>query len=117
MGVVQLNVRIDGDLKAAGDAVLERSGVSAVQVVRSVWQYMADHQRVPAFTQQGAGVYTGGGTDAQGLAQHGAGLAQRLAREAGIRAEFESMSYEQLRAAAYEEMLLEEVEARAQGDA
>ena len=110
MATAQLNVRIDAGLKAAGDAVLERAGVSSVQVVRSAWQYMADHQRLPEF------VLPGPASKAQGescAAEQGAAMAVRLAREAGLRAELESMSFAELRESAYEEMLLEEAERHA----
>ena len=40
-------------------------------------------------------------------------MALRLAREAGLRAELEAMSYEELRQSAYEEMLIEEVQRHA----
>ena len=39
-------------------------------------------------------------------------MAIRLAREAGLRAELESMTYTELKESAYEEMLLEEGESR-----
>ena len=110
MTTTQLNVRIDAGLKAAGDAVLARFGVSSVQIVRSAWQYMVDHQRLPDFVQPNVAEQAGRGaaeTDA------GAGMALRLAREAGLRAELEAMSYEELRQSAYEEMLIEEVQRHA----
>ncbi|HAM16274.1 MAG TPA: hypothetical protein DCP91_10570 [Eggerthellaceae bacterium] len=110
MATAQLNVRIDAGLKAAGDAVLERFGVSSVQIVRSAWQYMVDHQRLPDFVQENAADRADRAiaeTDA------GAGMALRLAREAGLRADFEAMSYEQLRQSAYEEMLIEEAQRHA----
>ena len=107
---VQLNVRIDSELKAAGDAVLERFGVPAVQIVRDVWQYMADHQRLPELTTPKP---PRGMANGQGAAQLGVGMAMRLAREAGLRAELDAMSFEELRESAYEEMLVEEAERRA----
>jgi len=110
MATAQLNVRIDADLKAAGDAVLERFGASSVQVVRSAWQYMADHQRLPDFVQANAGER---GSRVTAESDAGAGMALRLAREAGLRAELEAMPYEELRQGAYEEMLLEEAERHA----
>ena len=109
MGTVQLNVRIDEDLKAAGDAVLERHGVSAVQIVREAWRYMAEHQRIPQFDERPAGA-PAPIVDIEVESQ--AGMAIRLAREAGLRAELESMTYTELKESAYEEMLLEEGESR-----
>jgi len=107
VATAQLNVRIDEDLKAAGDAVLERYGVPAVQVIRDIWHYMAEHQRIPELN----GRSTSGGSQVDAAIQNRiedqAGMAFRLAREAGLRAEFEEMTYEQLRESAYEEMLAE----------
>ena len=107
MATAQLNVRIDANLKAAGDAVLERFGVSSVQIVRSAWQYMVDHQRLPDFMQSNAPEQA---DRAAAETDAGAGMALRLAREAGLRAELETMSYEELRQSAYEEMLIEEAQ-------
>lgn len=108
MATAQLNVRIDEDLKLAGDLVLERFGVSAVQIVRAAWQYMADHQRLPEFARAGETEPTAYKADAIVHAESGAGMALRLAREAGLRAELESMTYAELRESAYEEALIEE---------
>ena len=33
----QLNVRMDSELRSAGDAVLERAGVTPAEVVRALW--------------------------------------------------------------------------------
>lgn len=107
MATAQLNVRIDEDLKAAGDAVLERYGVPAVQVIRDVWHYMAEHQRIPELN----GRSTGGNSQVDAATRNRiddqAGMALRLARETGLRAELEAMTYEDLRESAYEEMLAE----------
>ena len=105
MATAQLNVRIDANLKAAGDAVLERFGVSSVQIIRSAWQYMADHQRLPDFASPDE---KGRAGEVAAEVGTGAGMALRLAREAGLRAELDAMSYGELRRSAYEEMLLEE---------
>lgn len=113
MTTTQLNVRIDQELKASGDAVLERFGVSTVQVIREMWRYMADHQRLPDFCQQNSPASPAAESEAARVAEHGAGMAARLAREAGLRAEFESMTYRELRESAYEEDLIEKEESRA----
>ena len=108
VATVQLNVRIDEDLKAAGDAVLERFGTSAVQVVRDVWRYMADYQRIPQFDERAASSDKAAPDDVLlNRVENLSGMALRLAREAGLRSEFEAMSYEQLRESAFEEMLAE----------
>lgn len=110
MASTQLNVRIDADLKRAGDAVLERSNVSAVQVVRAAWQYMADHQRLPDFmNSEDTGAKNAKPVPGDCLT----GMAIRFAREAGLHAELDSMSFDELRESAYEEMLAEEAERHA----
>ena len=110
MATAQLNVRINADLKAAGDSVLERFGVSSVQVIRSTWQYMADHQKLPDFVRQEVSPSPNEGRE---VADCGAGMAVRLALEAGLRAEFEAMTFDEMRESAYEEMLLEDAERHA----
>ena len=108
MATAQLNVRIDEDLKAAGDAVLERFGTSAVQVVRDVWRYMADYQRIPQFDERAASSDKAAPDGALlNRVENLSGMVPRLAREAGLRSEFEAMAYEQLRESAFEEMLAE----------
>lgn len=39
--VSQLNVRLDSNVKAAGDSVLDLYGISATQVIRSLWDKLA----------------------------------------------------------------------------
>lgn len=39
--VAQINVRIDRDLKAEGDAVLAEAGMSPTSIVRSLWTKLA----------------------------------------------------------------------------
>ena len=110
MAMAQLNVRIDEDLKAAGDRVLERFGVSAVQVGRDAWQYMADHQKLPEFSKPARQNAPASEQDAHDAAQEGSGMAIRMAVEAGLRAELERMTYDELRETAFEEMLAEQAE-------
>ena len=107
MAIAQLNVRIDSGLKAAGDAVLERYGVPAVQVVRDAWRYMAEHQKVPQFEEKLTGPAVRVDDAMRIQIEEQSGMALRLAREAGLRTELEAMTYEQLRESAYEEMLVE----------
>lgn len=113
MATAQLNVRIDKDLKAAGDAVLERFGVPAVQIIRDAWQYMAENQRIPQFGNNLAKQDDAKRIDAERRIETQAGMALRLAREAGLRGELETMTFEQLRETAYEEMLMEQGEIHA----
>ena len=113
MTTAQLNVRIDDGLKAAGDAVLERHGVPAVQVIRDVWRYMAEHQRIPQLGERASSTAAPIDDAARHRIEEQSGMALRLAREAGLRAELEAMTYEQLRETAYDEMLAEMEERRA----
>ena len=43
----QLNVRIPTELKAQGDAMLERAGISSTEAIRMLWQFAADHIHEP----------------------------------------------------------------------
>ena len=47
MPSVQMNVRIDADLKAAGDAVFSSIGMSTTQAVRALWELAARHSDDP----------------------------------------------------------------------
>lgn len=47
MPTTQMNVRLDSELKAAGDAVLEREGVTPSQMVRAIWEWLVVEDRVP----------------------------------------------------------------------
>ncbi|KAB7790699.1 damage-inducible protein J [Bifidobacterium leontopitheci] len=45
--MTQLNVRIDAKLKTDVDDILSRNGVSASDMIRSVWTYIADRREIP----------------------------------------------------------------------
>lgn len=118
MEATQLNVRLDKSIKSAGDAVLRRQNVSAARIIRDLWRYMADHQEVPDF-ERFAQVSRDTRADCaeskkatRAEVEGSAGLAVRLAREAGIRTDFDRLSYEELRELAFEEMLVEQEEKR-----
>lgn len=44
---VQMNVRLDSQLKEAGDAVLARIGMTPSQAVRELWQYLIENGHMP----------------------------------------------------------------------
>ncbi len=44
-----LNVRLDRGLKAEGDGVLARAGITASDAIRRLYRFMKEHQEVPAF--------------------------------------------------------------------
>lgn len=74
---VQLNTRIDADLKREGDVVFRRAGLTPSEVVRGVWSYAAKHQDVPAFLKPEESDDHEAWTR---LVDEGAGLALKLAR-------------------------------------
>ena len=43
----QMNVRIDRQLKEAGDAVLAHLGMTPSQAVRELWQYLTENGHMP----------------------------------------------------------------------
>lgn len=45
--VVQMNIRIDSQLKDAGDRVLERAGLSPTKAVRALWERLASFSDDP----------------------------------------------------------------------
>ncbi|EBA39872.1 addiction module antitoxin, RelB/DinJ family [Collinsella aerofaciens ATCC 25986] len=45
---VQMNVRIDRQLKEAGDAVLTHIGMTPSQAVRTLWEYLVVNGRMPS---------------------------------------------------------------------
>ena len=45
---VQMNVRIDRQLKEAGDAVLAHIGRTPSQAVRALWEYLVINERMPS---------------------------------------------------------------------
>ena len=107
--LVQMNVRIGESRKASGDAVLTKFGVSPSQAVRSLWDFLSESKKLPDFmiAKDPDVEATDRSTGAQ-LAEEGAGLACRLASEAGLHcASIQDLSYEELREAAFEERLAE----------
>ena len=48
---VQLNVRMDASLKAAGDAAASQCGWTPTQLVRALWEYLAVHDCPPVALQ------------------------------------------------------------------
>lgn len=44
---VQMNVRLDSQLKEAGDAVLASLGMTPSQAVRELWQYLTENGHMP----------------------------------------------------------------------
>lgn len=49
MAVAMLNVRMDKDLKAQGERVLAKQGVSATEAIRGLYRFMEQTEEVPDF--------------------------------------------------------------------
>ena len=49
---VQLNTRMDANLKRGGEAVLARAGMTASEAIRGLWTYLVTKQEVPACVKQ-----------------------------------------------------------------
>lgn len=45
---VQMNVRMDRQLKEAGDTVLAHIGMTPSQAVRALWEYLVINERMPS---------------------------------------------------------------------
>lgn len=107
MEMTQMNTRIPVQLKAQGDEVLARSGKTASDVMRAIWQYMADHQRLPACLLESDL------QDAQLIEQRmrrvaeGGDLVASFRRERGLPASPDARDYKLLREEMYESMLAE----------
>lgn len=52
---VQMNVRIDDQIKRAGDEVFGAIGLTPSQVVRSVWEFAAAHHEAPEIVRSAIG--------------------------------------------------------------
>ena len=44
-----LNIRLDSELKEAGNKILEEHGITTTEAVRALYSYMAEKQELPAF--------------------------------------------------------------------
>lgn len=69
---LQINTRLDADLKRGGDAVFSRYGLGTSEVIRALWKYVVDHQALPTFLERRQ--------EAAGWADDGCGMAVAMAR-------------------------------------
>lgn len=106
---MQMNTRIDDDLKLGGDAVLRRYGLTPSSAVRALWQYLVTMNSLPDFMLDEKPEHPSA-SDAVRRAEAGQGLALKLAREADMLGKIDALSYDELREAAFEEMLAEREE-------
>lgn len=49
MATMQMNVRLDAELKQRGDKVLSEKGISPSAAVRSLWEYLDRNRDLPEF--------------------------------------------------------------------
>ena len=103
---VQLNTRIDPGLKARGDAVFARAGLSSSEVIRAVWESAARTQKVPDCVQSSKNVQ---GAHIKSI-RDGGGLARHMAEELGVHIPQDLPDYKALRDEAYD-ALIDEMEA------
>ena len=99
---VQLNTRIDPELKRRGDAVFAREGLTSSEVVRAVWEYAATRQKAPDCVRKGDASEL---EQRLGAVREGAGVARKVAMGLGLRLVPASVSYETLRDEMYDDML------------
>ena len=103
---VQLNIRIDPELKRRGDAVFARAGLTPSQVVRALWQAAADTQQVPACVMPSV---DSGVQERLDAVHRGAGLLTSMMEELGLplATTAESFDYKTHRDQMYDEMICE----------
>ena len=117
MPTVQMNTRMDEELKRQGDAVFAERGYTPSQVVRAVWEYAAKNRDIPPFMKddEDASEAQTSSEAAKAHADDGAGLALKVAYEqCGFSpattpdtAAAEYASWRDLRDQAYDERLRE----------
>ena len=111
----QMNVRINADVKREGDSILADLGFSPSSAVRALWDYVVSHRNVPPFMRGsvGAGAASAAGhaqrSDGEvhtfsSLAEEGAGMAARIASQAGLNLQLlQDCSYDDLKDYAFDE--------------
>ena len=101
---VQVNVRIDKDLKIAGDDVMRRYGCSPSKAVQSLWNYIVVNNSLPDFIPK---IMTPTERNATAIAEKGRGMAARLfsdMTEMAISDEaIDSLAYDNLREIEWED--------------
>lgn len=58
MATAMLNVRLDKSLKAEGDRVLAKQGVSATEAIRGLYRFIEQNDEVPDFCRSESGKLT-----------------------------------------------------------
>lgn len=75
MAVVQMNVRLDADVKAAGDEVFAEIGYSPTEAVRALWKFAQRNRHKPAAVEEAMRALR----DSKETGQEEAARAQRIA--------------------------------------
>ena len=105
MEMTQLNTRIPVELKRGGDEVLARYGKTASDVMRAVWTYMVETQKIPELVNK----ETAGSPEIEQkkeLAQKASNLLGEALQEYGLKQDDSAfLSAEELREQNYFEML------------
>ena len=115
--IAQVNVRIDANLKTAGDAALAKAGLTPTKAIRALWQRFAELADRPEKVRElveSRDVFAPAERAEQGrklsLAREGSMIVSRSLAERGVVVPegFEELSYEELR----EQVLLERLRER-----
>lgn len=108
MSMVQMNVRIDADVKDDVDEILKRKGKNPSSVVRELWDFIRDSGDTPDLQTKSekADKETEKQRKLKAI-EDGANLLSRTLKEAGLpddgKDPFEGMTYKEIRDLMYEE--------------
>lgn len=115
MATTQMNMRIDVALKSSGDLAIREGGSTPSAIVRSVWEYAVRNRHNPQAIRElldflaGTGTATraksaGGADEAELQVLRGPQLVNECLLKMGVDpAQIEPMTYEEARAAAFDE--------------
>ena len=104
---VQMNVRIDEDVKRVGDEVFLELGLSPSKVVRAVWEYAAAHREAPPIVSSALGLSAAGGGGLERQIRYEGDAFARYRSQFGIGSpdKLDDLDYRELRGRAlYERM-------------
>ncbi len=107
MGVTQMNVRLDRELKRAGDAVLAGHGYTPSCAVRALWEYLSVHAKLPDALERvlRQGDLEAASPSPDSVAAEGARIAAEFYERAGIEQPTDPVDYEVLRSDAAHDQL------------
>lgn len=110
MSMVQMNVRIDSDVKDDVDEILKRKGKNPSSVVRELWDFIRDSGDTPDLRTKAEKANKEAEKQRRLKAiEDGATLWSRTLKEAGLSDDgqhpWANMSYKEMRDAAYEDVV------------